>query len=343
MEALPIFLIFTVLSSFNCAPLTWQQINTNSTLPEKRRDHAMGYDGIRNKLVVYGGRGGSGVFGDTWIFDLNNGTWRQISVSTSPPARFSMVYGLSNDMFYIASGQIGSTLFNDIWRFDLSSLTWTELTPSGVGPEKLYGATGGFFSNSSNEFFFTHGFSFTTRYANTFIYDITKNSWNEIMPDRNAYHFNHPSPRCIHSGTMIASDRHLIYGGCLSGGQTGGACPSMDSWILSSSKREWMHLEECASPRTYSSLALLPAKSDQLRVALYGGTEDNNQVLIVDKADKDQVAIFNVNKEEWSLRRASGTPPNKRHGAAMISHPQVSLATHYIKMFFSFLASLKMY
>ena len=84
-----------------------------------------------------------------------------------------------------------------------------------------------------------------------------------------------------------------------------------------------MRLGDCASPRIYSSLALLPSSGDQKRAILYGGRESNDQVLIVDEAEENQVAIFNVNKEEWTLNRVLGTPPEKRYGAAMISHPKV--------------------
>lgn len=316
-----LFLVITI-SIIDCAPLKWSLINiTTNTTPPGRRDHALGYDDANNRLVLFGGRGGSGVFSDTWIFEFQNSSWRQINTSPSPEGRFSMVYGVSNGYFYISSGQQGSTLFSDLWRFDISNQIWTKMNPTGKAPEVRYGSTGGFYTNSSNEFYFTHGFSFTTRYSNTFIYNVRENTWTEILPSKNAYHFNRPSPRCLHGGTMVGPNQHLIYGGCLSGGGSGGACPGLDSWLLTAKK--WKHMSECASPRQYPSVALLPTNNDQRRAVLYGGQEDSNQVLINDPAEPNQVAIFNVNTEDWSLRRADGNPPQKRAGASLISHPQV--------------------
>ena len=324
-----ILIQFLVILTVTSAQLTWRRLGTNNTVaPEGRRDHAMGFDSAKNRVIVFGGRG-SRVYGDTWSYSLTNNAWTKIGVNaTGPQNRFSTVYGVSNGYFYVSTGQEASNLYNDIWRFSLVTDTWQELIPSGTKPGTIYGAVGGFYSSTSTKFYVSHGFSKAVRFANTLCYDTVSNKWAEIYGDKSSYTPNHPNARCLGSGCMVAEDELVLYGGCLSGGKTGGACPAFDSWMLSTSKKSWDHLEDCASPRIYSSLALLPEVGGQKRAVLYGGGESNDEVLTVDKAEKDQIAILNVNTEKWTLKRASGDSPGKRVGAAMISHPQVFSAIH---------------
>lgn len=320
------------------AQLTWEKLSVTGVTPPARKDHAMGYDGMRNRILIFGGRASNevDVFNDTWAYDVTNKIWTKINTTAAAPERrFSTVYGVSNGYFYVSTGQEAENLYDDIWRFNLSTNTWKKLNPTGKKPGQIYGAGGGFYTKTSTKFYLTHGFSASVRYANTLVYDTELNHWTEIFPDKSSYSYGHPNSRCLHSGTMVAEDLLLMYGGCLSGGMTGGACPAFDSWMFSTSKQSWTHLHDCASPRTYSSLALLPMVGEQRRVVLYGGGEKNNQVLVVDKAEKDQVAIFNVNKEEWELKRASGTAPEKRVGASMVQHPEVNLRFRNFTMMFT--------
>ena len=321
------FAVITFAFSSTEAQLTWKRLNDGAGIaPAARRDHAMAVDSLRNRVIIFGGRDGGTVFEDTWSFDLATNAWSEINTTSSrPQSRFSFVYGISGDAFYISTGEgPGKALYDDVWKFTLSTDTWQKLNPTGKKPATIYGAAGGFYSNTSTKFFLTHGFSTAVRYANTLVYDITRNHWTEVFEDKSSYTFGHPNARCLLSGTMVAEDQLAIYGGCASGGQTGGPCPGFDSWIFSEVKASWTHLEDCATPRTYSSLALLPIVGGQKRLVLYGGGESNSEVLVVDKADPDQIAILNVNSEEWSLKKSNGDIPPKREGAAMVTHPEVS-------------------
>lgn len=59
-----------------------------------------------------------------------------------------------------------------------------------------------------------------------------------------------------------------------SGGDTGGPCPSSDSWLFSRVSKKWKRLEECFSPRMFPAMAPLPMGSKtslRYRAVLYGG------------------------------------------------------------------------
>lgn len=314
--------------------LTWQKITptNNATLIQGRRDHAMVYDEKKDRLLVFGGQaminGGITISDDTWEFNMASGLWREIPTAVRPPNRFSMVYGLANNHFYISTGEglVNSkrVFYNDIWKFNLDTDTWQAIENKGSPPNPLYGASGGTFSSTSKSFFVTHGFS-AQRFASSHEFNVDTETWTEVFGDKSSYIYGHPNGRCLHAGTMVSEHDHVLYGGCASGGEAGGACPGIDSWHFDGSKKSWSQLNYCASPRNYGSMALLPMNGDQKRVVLYGGGENNDAVLTVDIAEADQVAIFNVNEQSWHLKRAKGVPPKKRAAAAMVQHPEVRI------------------
>ena len=66
------------------------------------------------------------------------------------------------------------------------------------------------------------------------------------------------------------------------GGMTGGSCPSKDNWKFDATTTEWTRLEECSTPRMYSSMAMLPPLTGtERRAVLYGGAETSKSVLVV--------------------------------------------------------------
>jgi len=66
------------------------------------------------------------------------------------------------------------------------------------------------------------------------------------------------------------------------GGMTGGSCPSKDNWKFDATKADWTRLEECSTPRMYSSMAMLPPlNGTERRAVLYGGAETSKSVLVV--------------------------------------------------------------
>ena len=61
----------------------WTQVTTTSS-PSARKNHAMAYDSVRGKVVMFGGYNAS-YFNDTWEYD--GVSWTQVTTASSPSAR----------------------------------------------------------------------------------------------------------------------------------------------------------------------------------------------------------------------------------------------------------------
>ena len=98
----------------------WTQVTTPlPNTPSARNAHAMAYDSVWGKTVMFGGDSTSGSFNDTWEYDGVN--WTQISTASSPSARSShaMVYDSVRGKVVLFGGYdnvVGRV--NDTWEYD---------------------------------------------------------------------------------------------------------------------------------------------------------------------------------------------------------------------------------
>ncbi|XP_068705524.1 uncharacterized protein [Montipora foliosa] len=323
-------LLFLLVVPIASPKLTWRLLsarNDSDQFPAPRRDSSIGYNRASNQLIIFGGLGKETEqgFADTWIYDLAQGKWNFINTPMAAPQnRFSMVYGSSGKYFYVSTGEFGGdppTFFNDIWAFNFTGQRWRRLDEnSAIRPEVRYGSAGGIFNDGgeNNGFYITHGFS-GMRYSNTLKFDLKQNEWQLKFHGSNNYNPNYPHARCLHGGTMIKPDELVLYGGCLGGGSTGGPCPSKDNWKFDATKEEWTKLDECSTPRTYPSMAMLPPLNGSVRrVVLYGGQEHRISVLGTPHYARDEIAVLNPDTNEWKRVKVEGSSlPLRRDGHVM--------------------------
>ncbi|CAD5115323.1 unnamed protein product [Dimorphilus gyrociliatus] len=290
--------------------LIWQLVHKgDGNSPSPRRDCGIGFIQSLKKIVLFGGRGGDGILGDTWIYHTTSKTWREIKTS-GPSRRFSFVSGVFGQLYCLTTGEgTSKVVFNDVWCFDLSTEIWTKQTPINEPPSGRYGSVGGI---SNNQLYLSHGFDKGRRFADTLYFDLISNQWVKLHKDGHSYSPNYPHARCL-SGGCILESQLFIYGGCLKGGGAGGPCPAGDSWTFNINDREWTKLPGCASPRTYPAMAPLSSET----VILFGGDESSNQVLIGSDSPTDQVAVYDVGRKEWNLRKVVGSIPDRRIGPAL--------------------------
>ncbi|XP_013403073.1 actin-fragmin kinase isoform X2 [Lingula anatina] len=323
MEGFIICLISVAAAAFfihlTDGQLQWQQIqpHPSSPLPPTRRDHAIGYIPQKNTLIMFGGQGNGIIYGDTWVFNFNSSRWKEFKKMLSPPQRYSLVYGVYKDYFYITTGQDDIMTFSDVWRFDIRTETWEEMSPDGSHVPAVYGAAGGV-ADGGAYLYVSHGFDMDRRYSTTHRYSIEDNLWEEVYSGGHPYSPNYPHARCLHGGVMTAEHNLVIFGGCLSGGGTGGPCPSHDSWLLDGKAGEWTKLPDCLSPKIYPSLALLPDGNDGQVVILYGGMETTSQMLKTYVSLESDVGVLELESNIWSTRKVLGSSyPVKRYSAAL--------------------------
>jgi hypothetical protein len=111
------------------------------SFPPGRERHALAYDELRQRVVLFGGsRGGdeeADNLNDTWEWD--GATWTQIFPRNSPSARVGheMVYDDTLKKVVLFGGLgLPYTVFGDVWEWDGSN--WTQRTvatyPQHVGP-----------------------------------------------------------------------------------------------------------------------------------------------------------------------------------------------------------------
>jgi hypothetical protein len=119
--------------------------------PPARTQHAMAADPIRGKIVLFGGRGASGVLQDTWEYDVPSNAWTQRTPAFAPPARFghSMFYDPDRGTVIMVggSGADPSSNLADAWEWDGQAGAWAKLfVTAGFTPRS--GAVG-FFDSSA--------------------------------------------------------------------------------------------------------------------------------------------------------------------------------------------------
>ncbi len=123
---------------------TWARLNPAGTPPSARALHSAIYDDRRDRLMVFGGRGGPAT-NDLWELTLSGSLeWRLVTtVGTPPPPRFDHVAVLDASRYRILvfGGMDTGGAFSDVWALSLGGTpTWSLLAPSGTRPTARGGA-----------------------------------------------------------------------------------------------------------------------------------------------------------------------------------------------------------
>ncbi len=124
----------------------WERISPASSPPARSR-HATAFDGMRQRMIVFGGQqgdpfAGATLFNDVWALDLATDTWEELVTSgASPSVRAfpAMVYDEAKDWILVHGGDSGG--FNglgDMYALDLGTLAWSEIDTTGGPPPRLY-------------------------------------------------------------------------------------------------------------------------------------------------------------------------------------------------------------
>ena len=72
--------------SLDTSKNVWTKLATNGS-PSARFNHAMVYDSDHKEIVLFGGFSASDRVGDTWIYNLADNAWTNVSPQTSPSRR----------------------------------------------------------------------------------------------------------------------------------------------------------------------------------------------------------------------------------------------------------------
>ena len=108
---------------YDVAGNVWSE-KAPSVSPSARYGHAMAYDPVNNKVVLYGGYNGT-YLNDTWLYDVVKDQWTEIYRESLPPRKawHSMAYDREINRILLYGGYPHDT---DIWQFDTAAKTWTQ-------------------------------------------------------------------------------------------------------------------------------------------------------------------------------------------------------------------------
>jgi len=103
--------------------------------PNARFGHAMCYDSVRQRVVLFGGRSAAGMRRDTWEWDGQ--TWRfRSNLGPAWRIRHAMAYNSVTQRAVLFGGSAYNPFFGDTWEWD--GTTWTQIPISG--PSARYGS-----------------------------------------------------------------------------------------------------------------------------------------------------------------------------------------------------------
>lgn len=126
---------------------TWKRFAADAAGPTSRSGHAMAYDPVRKKVVLFGGaeRGYTQHVDDTWEWD--GASWTSITPAAgsdvpSPRAHHAMIFDPVRGKVVLFGGG-GSSQGTPVWSnelFTFDGIRWVKETPAGTPPEPRTGA-----------------------------------------------------------------------------------------------------------------------------------------------------------------------------------------------------------
>ncbi len=166
---------------------TWTAMNP-AKHPSGRNGSQMAYIPTIDRVLLCGGwTDGFEPSADTWLYDYNHDTWKEVNPPLKPSYRFfgSMVYVSSIDRVLMYGSQAPATgVMADLWSFDPKTLTWEELHPAtDPGTRVAYGMA----YDSKADKVVLFGGSLEDSYGpftdETWLYDPQTNTWTNVTPE----------------------------------------------------------------------------------------------------------------------------------------------------------------
>ncbi|MBI3848092.1 MAG: hypothetical protein HY292_25940 [Planctomycetes bacterium] len=241
----------------------WNIVRTAHT-PGQRSQHAMAYDSLRSRVVLFGGVDPNGPLGDTWEFDGTD--WTSVGPATTPSARgqHAMAYDSLRHRTVLFGGIDANGILGDTWEWD--GTQWTIALPP-VSPAPLFGHAMAFDSARNRTVLFGgHPLCMPGRCfpsGETWEWDGT--NWVQWVP------VHSPNPRTTHVMTFdTLRGRTVLFGGITCGEVL--RCTTWDdTWLWDGSDWSPLTTAQMPPPRELSAMAY---DSPRGQTVLFGGDLD---------------------------------------------------------------------
>lgn len=272
--------------------------------PSPRFGHAMAYDSIREKVILFGGMGesNSDLKNDTWKWDGSD--WEQLFPLDSPDPRVHhhMVYDSGRDKIIMFGGSDGKGLdFNDLWEWD--GHNWIKRDDIPEPKPKKRRAFGMAYDNISGRIYIFGGYkAIGDDWLDDFWY-FDGSSWTHINQ------LGQPKPSERAQVRMeFDESRNVIF---LHGGHYRSGNILNDSWIWHGDDDQayWEELDPVQSPSKYTGFAMEYMRNEGVIVKFGGETAPD--------VAKNETWIWNW--QNWDELKYDNLPdpPAPREGARM--------------------------
>ena len=257
----------------------WTYTGRLTSLSSERYGHAMIYDSLAAKFILFGGDHFGTRLSDTWTYDLSRNNWTELTPSSSPGARnfHSMVYNSKYDKVILFGGW-GGFYLSDTWVYHLESNKWTNMNP-GNPPNGRAEHSMVYDSNLDKVILFG-GYNGTSRLNDTWVYDLDTNTWTEMNS------LISPSARRGH--TMIYHSRE--HKGVLFGGDDANPGYLDDTWVYDLETNTWTQKNALNPPYPRNHHAMT-YEGHSSKVIVFGGT---------DRSEHDLTWSYDLNTNIWT-------------------------------------------
>ena len=239
--------------------LTWRQLFPTGTPPSARIDHAVIYDPLRHRMILFGGTDGAGnPKNDVWALSLScTPVWTQLFPTGGAPAARGAavaVYDATRDRMVLFGGYDNLVnALSDCWQLSLSGTpAWSPLAVTGTPPAPRFSPAAAYDSQRERIVLYG-GTDLIASYSD--VYELTlfgSPAWNALVPSGGM-----PQARADHKGIYDPQDdRMVMFGGS---GLTGGMLN--DTWSLAFQGTVDARTAPIAGPRVLP-VAPNPARAD---------------------------------------------------------------------------------
>ncbi len=279
--------------------LRWTNISPPGPSPSAREGHAMVFDPLRNRVVLFGGRNGIGtLLNDTWEFDVANNQWQQMSPLTAPLPRteHAMAFNPATGQVLVIGGEAFLGPIADVWAWN--GAAWTAVPILLPGPPRRSMAAS---LNPAGNNVVVMGGVDAMLLPVPDVYESFAGGWSPAPPMVPPG----PTARWSHAATPIISNASVL----MFGGQNLALSTVFgDTWLYGPSG--WVSVPGLIAPsaRHRHSLTSLFARNGAV---LFGGQESGGLF-------SNQTWFFDAASASWSLQGIAGPSARMGHAAVEI-------------------------
>ena len=269
----------------------WSLLLDSDDLFNPMQRDAIALDPVNKEIVLYATfvdpAGGIGWEAETWIYDISENTFKNVTSGTEPTLRWGsrMVYDEESHkaiLFGGTDGYDGVTTLNDTWAFDFETKKWTHMYPA-TSPPALHFAAMAYHPLDDRVVLFGGFVNETgTSRNDTWTYDYDANTWTEVetpvSPPARLYHtlaWDELSNRMIMFGGVVKPYKPLFG----------------DTWALDLNNLSWTQLTPMGSKPSARAWHVMEGTWDG--VLLYGGSRQHSPYI------NDDTWIYRSYDNRW--------------------------------------------